>query len=665
MAVAGTLEIQMAANLARLSKDMSEAKGVVGGAMRNIEGAVSSAKSVLATLGLGAGVGGILLIAKNSIDAAAALDDMAESTGASVAEISKLSQQARISGVEMTLVEQTLQRLSRSLNGTDEESKKATRALNALGLSAEELRGKDTAQALKIVADAMNQFGDSSGKTALAMDLLGKSGAQMLPFLKDLANDAELAASVTAEQAAQAEELGKVIRRLSNDFDVLKTTVLLGVLPGLMAWIDANREAIRIGGGVTEMLRLFVFHLDAMTAEKPGEEIRRLKKEIVELGEELQKPWWRQGALQYLFGEGALEDKRKQIELLKFLQRQEALALGGTDSPGERQRFGLAGVVKPKLDYDPEDSPDAQRRREREEAKRIADMERAEKERLAHLKRLEKIDADHWVRRIEEQFKFEADEEMRKHEKVIRDEKKREQDLENIRTSLLTEEELEKEAYVRRLSVLIEANETGMISDGEMKAMREAMEEQHQKRIYDIVMRGTDKVRKWEVMSAEERTKAVISELMNMTAGVAHQSRAMFEINKIASIANAVMKGYESVVNSYAFGSRIGGPVLGGVMAAIAAAATFAQISAIRSTTFGGGGAAPSVAGTTAAPPVSLAQPAPSPLSGQGQTQRREVVIQINSSRSIFTRDDLEQIMDGMSEIAADGFPTRFTLSES
>jgi len=72
-----------------------------------------------------------------------------------------------------------------------------------------------------------------------------------------------------------------------------------------------------------------------------------------------------------------------------------------------------------------------------------------------------------------------------------------------------------------------------------------------------------------------------LSSLMNT------ESRKLFEIGKAASLANAVVSGYEAIVSSYAAGSKIGGPVVGAAFAAAAAAATFAQISQIRQTSFG------------------------------------------------------------------------------
>lgn len=351
--IAGTLEIQILSNIARLSSDMQKAQSVVGGAMRNVESAVSKAQRALGGLGVGVGFGAMVAGFKSMVDAAAQLDDISERTGAAVAELSKLEQVARIGGHSIEGVEGALIRLSKALHGTDEEAKGAGKALAALGLSADALRNKDTAEALKIVAVELDKYRDGSGKTALALDLLGKSGAQALPFLKDLANEQGVAARVTAEQAAAAEELQKSIGRLKNEFHGFAQSLALEVVPGLNDWIAANKEAIRIAGSAGEALRLFVFNLDAMTTEKPREEIERLTQKLLEFQQASSVGKFILSPTGFIFG-GREEDLRKQLELLRFLEKQQALsgaALLGGDTRGEQQRFQLQGAVKPALEY--------------------------------------------------------------------------------------------------------------------------------------------------------------------------------------------------------------------------------------------------------------------------------------------------------------------------
>jgi hypothetical protein len=83
------------------------------------------------------------------------------------------------------------------------------------------------------------------------------------------------------------------------------------------------------------------------------------------------------------------------------------------------------------------------------------------------------------------------------------------------------------------------------------------------------------------------------------------QSRKAFELGKVASIANAVIKGYEAAVSSYAFGAKIGGPYLGAAFAAASILATANLINNIRSQHFGGGGGG---GGALGGAPVSTGQ---------------------------------------------------------
>lgn len=350
--IAGSLEIQMRTDIARIATDMNRTKSLVGNAMQSVESSVASAKAALSSLGVGIGFAAIVGGFKSIVDSAAQLDDVAERTGATVEELSKLSQVARIGGHSMETAEMAMIRLAKALHGADDEAKGAGKALGALGLSADALRGKDTAESLRIVAVELNKYQDGAGKTALAMDLLGKSGAQALPFLKDLANEQGIATRVTTEQAAAAEELQKNLGRLRNEMGVTSQALALKVVPAMNDWIAANREAVRIAGSSAEALRLFVFNLDAMTTEKPRQEITRLAEALERfqrasiVGKFIQSPTGT------IFG-GREEDLKKQIEFLKFLERQDALSLGvaaGGDTRGEMQRFALSGQKLP-LNY--------------------------------------------------------------------------------------------------------------------------------------------------------------------------------------------------------------------------------------------------------------------------------------------------------------------------
>lgn len=97
------------------------------------------------------------------------------------------------------------------------------------------------------------------------------------------------------------------------------------------------------------------------------------------------------------------------------------------------------------------------------------------------------------------------------------------------------------------------------------------------------------------------QTKIIAGELVSITRGVAHQNRALFEINKTAGIATAIINAHQGASESL----KAYPMPLAGVMAAIHYAAGIAQVNAIRSASYngGGGGSSPSSSSPVPTPP--------------------------------------------------------------
>jgi len=244
----GSLLINMQADVARLAQDMAKATQTVDGAMGKIQRAASAATTALGLIGAGVSVAGIAGIANRAIGAMAALDDLAASAGTTVENMSALADVAKIGGHQIGVVESTMIRLTKALNGGDDEAKGAGKALAALGLEADKLRKMDTADALLVVAQALDQYKDNGSKTALMLDLLGKSGAAAIPYLQDLAETGRLNASVTGDQAAAAERLQKDINAVSLEGEKMTRAMVAGMLPTLGEIVKAMRLAAEEGG---------------------------------------------------------------------------------------------------------------------------------------------------------------------------------------------------------------------------------------------------------------------------------------------------------------------------------------------------------------------------------------------------------------------------------
>jgi hypothetical protein len=126
-------------------------------------------------------------------------------------------------------------------------------------------------------------------------------------------------------------------------------------------------------------------------------------------------------------------------------------------------------------------------------------------------------------------------------------------------------------------------------------------------------------------------------------------SKEMFEIGKAASIATAVIKGYESAVSAYAAGSKIGGPWVGAAFAAASVLATGNMIANIKAQSFGGasGGGGGSI-GVPIAPTQGSSGIAAND-SGRGQTTI------YNLTGSSFSRAQVRELLEMQNENSTDG----------
>ena len=102
--------------------------------------------------------------------------------GVSTEEVGALGLVAKASGSSLEQIETQFSRLAKNIA---EESKSAKRALDVLGLSFDDLRGKPAMEQLGVLADAFAKLPAGAERTALAMELFGRAGMQMLPLLAE------------------------------------------------------------------------------------------------------------------------------------------------------------------------------------------------------------------------------------------------------------------------------------------------------------------------------------------------------------------------------------------------------------------------------------------------------------------------------------------------
>lgn len=141
-----------------------------------------------------------------------------------------------------------------------------------------------------------------------------------------------------------------------------------------------------------------------------------------------------------------------------------------------------------------------------------------------------------------------------------------------------------------------------------------------------------------------------INSLQSMTAGVARENRAMFEINKAAGIASAVVNTAQGVTKALAEYP----PPLSFAMAAAQAAAGAAQIAAISKTKFGSG-TAPSQAATPATPVAPVGGSGGGGGGGGGGGQDRVMRVQGLGASDIFNGKTARVMAQTLLDFQKDG----------
>ena len=159
--------------------------------------------------GLGVAIAAVAYVIsqlKISIDAADALDELAESTGASVRELVALQHAMELAGAGSDGAEKALTKVKNLQYGLQTGSKGAAETMSKLGLDLNALKNKAPYDAITILSEAIENLGTETERTAMAQEIFGAKASRM----KNL-NTAGLkaAAAATADLGEVMEKNGK------------------------------------------------------------------------------------------------------------------------------------------------------------------------------------------------------------------------------------------------------------------------------------------------------------------------------------------------------------------------------------------------------------------------------------------------------------------------
>lgn len=251
-AVIGALRVVIGADSAALDKGLKDAQGSLAGFSKAIGTTLTVAAAALATA-----AGAMAVAIKGAVNEADNLGKMAQKVGVPVEELSKLKLAADLSDVSMETLGKSMGKLSKNMveaaaNGLSE----ANKGFAAMGITVKNTDGtlKTSGQVLEEVAGKFEGYKDGAQKTALAMAIFGKAGAEMIPLLnagrdglREAGEEAEkFGIVIDSKTAKSAEAFNDNLTRLGKVKDGIILKITAHLLPAMerlsQSFVDAAKD---------------------------------------------------------------------------------------------------------------------------------------------------------------------------------------------------------------------------------------------------------------------------------------------------------------------------------------------------------------------------------------------------------------------------------------
>jgi hypothetical protein len=252
-AVIGALRVVLGADSAALTSDLDKARAKLAefGASISKAGAIAGAAMVGVAATIGVGV-------KKTLDEMDGFSKASQKVGMSTEALSGLKYAADLSDVSMESLTKGLAKLSQNMvQAATKPTSEAALAFQALGLSVKNTDGtlKSSGQSLSDIAGKFEGAKDGAAKTAIAMALFGKAGADMIPLLNsgkqglaDMTAEAgHLGIIISSSTAKQAEAFNDNLTRLHAVTNGLFVQLTAQLLPSLQQFSEILVQTAKDG----------------------------------------------------------------------------------------------------------------------------------------------------------------------------------------------------------------------------------------------------------------------------------------------------------------------------------------------------------------------------------------------------------------------------------
>lgn len=214
------LTFKVGGDTSGLSRAVGKARGMLGG-LAGAAKKLALGGVALGAVGAASAMAGLAVAArgvKGAIDLGGQMSDLASRTGIAVGELMILRQAFEDNGLAADKVGPIINKMQKGISDAGNGLQAPLRALEAMGLTMEDLEGKSPLEQFQTLQKAIASMEDTTLRTGAAMDIFGRSGGELQALFDDTGALAKAQTSV----GGQAE----ILERNAASFD--RASDLLG-----------------------------------------------------------------------------------------------------------------------------------------------------------------------------------------------------------------------------------------------------------------------------------------------------------------------------------------------------------------------------------------------------------------------------------------------------
>lgn len=361
--VIGALRVVLQADTAAFETGLANAQKSLGNFSKGTKGFATAAN--LAIAGAATAIGASI---KHMINEADNIGKAAQKFGVPVEQLSALKYAADLADVSFEALGKGLGKLSKSMvEGLANPLGDSAKNFAALGISIKDSAGnlKSTETVFTDIADKFSRMEDGAEKTALALRIFGRSGAELIPLLnagrtgiKAMTDEArKLGIVISADTAAKAEQFNDTLKKVSVSFNAIGLRLAEQLLPALQKFADLMVKGSQQGSGFATFLASLVpSESDLQKLEWDYQLLQNIRAEAAGLKQfgkgfwdEMNKPLAEFSMTKHMEEYGrVLDENKKKFEELKrsWLSLGTAGAFDSIDNLGVQMETVSRGAAK-------------------------------------------------------------------------------------------------------------------------------------------------------------------------------------------------------------------------------------------------------------------------------------------------------------------------------